>query len=266
MGENDVEFAAIGKLRGHPSLREIQVGAPGISNSGISARPKALFWQEYDRIAARRKVYVAAEALARERKYKEAAALLKDGLRPTDFPEWYAIGVLAYANGDHADYQALCKEMMKRFRTFAEGDQQSVRLCVLAPDSGVSFADLNNLMPPLSLIRQESRYFCFFVFITGMLEYRSGHPDAAVRLLTKVATHRFPEAMSAAAAGLAMAYWQLGNREDAHAELKRARAIIAPFWPDLAQPREKRGWDWWDWLAAELLIEEADKLINSDGL
>jgi len=36
---------------------------------------------------------------------------------------WVDFGATVFASGDHAEYQAICSAMMRRFRRLLEGDE-----------------------------------------------------------------------------------------------------------------------------------------------
>lgn len=134
-----------------------------------------------------------------------------------------------------------------------------MRGCVARPDCGVPLDDLRRLMPHVALVNPKSIYFCWYALTNGLLEYRAGRMPEAIELLSTVQTDRFDTALSAAAAGLAMAHCRLGDNDRARAHLKHARALIDPLWPNEAPAPDA----WHEMLLAYLLVQEAEELIES---
>jgi tetratricopeptide (TPR) repeat protein len=253
-------FNEVGMLRDHPSLRQIQFGAPNRAGTELAAKPCQEFWLEFDAAAQSRKVGLSVRELAAQGKFAEAAKLFKDQAI-LGFQDWSTLGTLLLASGDHKGYQAICKEMIERFRRRGEGDEAAVRLCLLNPDPGIPYTKLRQAMPQLGLIREDTPYRLAFVLTNGLLDFRGGQFDDAIGLLQKVRAEGETSEVVIAGAVISMAYFRQGQLDLAKTELVGARAAITPFWPNAPPQRGV----WHKWLMAELFLKEAEMLLEGTG-
>ena len=96
----------------------------------------------------------------------------------------------------------------------------------------------------------------------ALFAYRSGQFESAVQMLDEIDDPSHPEVSATANAVKAMAYYQAGRIENAMAALTRAREVIVPAWSNWS-PEKMEALDWPDWMMAELLLQEAEKLIGT---
>ena len=111
------------------------------------------------------------------------------------------------------------------------------------------------------------KIYHFFVLAKGLADYRAGRPAQVVKWL-----ERFPPKAdgihwdATKFAVLAMAYQGQARTEDAEVALAKAKAILTEKMPDPAKGRPFETGNWHDWLHAQVLCREAEKLIDEDEL
>jgi hypothetical protein len=60
----------------------------------------------------------------------------------------------------------------------------------------------------------------------------------------------------------AMARWRLGDSEGAQQDLQRARAALEPKLARSLRATDPEGGFWFDWVIAQLLLNEADSMLG----
>lgn len=189
-------------------------------------------------------------------------------LQPPENPWlWQDHALLRLQVGDAKGYQQICTEMVKRFGN--SDASEYVRLvpatCVLAPNA----LDEAAHVVALAERRQAKLGPSFYVyFILGLAYYRAGQDEQAVAALDK-GRQLDPTSDRSVLNWLTLAivHHRLGHAGEAHQWLDKAERWIEqtlrqtpPAAGEVAPP----GWDWWDWLKAQLLRREARALLNQD--
>jgi hypothetical protein len=101
----------------------------------------------------------------------------------------------------------------------------------------------------------------YFQACKAMSQYRLGHFPAAVEWAEKAAKNSSVAAQAKAYAILAMAHWQLGQKEVARA-MPAKGDTLAPSLPAV-NGAEDLGESWVAWLMARISLDEAGALIQS---
>jgi WD40 repeat protein len=201
---------------------------------------------------------------------------------PNEHWYWYCSAPLHLQIGDRQGYRQICREMLARFGKpeRLEFAHRTAHTCLLEPEA------VPDLQPVLNLADwvvtgMEKKPFNRWVPLTKALaEYRAGHYAAAVEWLNRFSPRVDGVHYDATAfAVLAMAKHRLGLApgadaarlaEEARAALTHAQAILSQKTPD---PSAGRPWgtawpysvdNFHDWLHAQILVHEAEKLFDKD--
>jgi serine/threonine protein kinase/WD40 repeat protein len=196
---------------------------------------------------------------------------------PDDHWCWYHTAPLCLQAGKRQEYRRICREMLARFGNTdkLEIADRTAKACSLAPEAVSDFGPVLKLTDRVVTGTEEHRDYRWFVLTKGLAEYRAGHYAVAVDWLNRFSPRAGGVHQDATAfAVLAMAKHQLGLAPgadavrlaaEARAALGHAQAILADKMPD---PKEGRPFDSYfhDWLHAQILVREAEKLIGKDDL
>jgi hypothetical protein len=209
-------------------------------------------------------------------------ALLAES-NPDEHWYWYQSAPLCLQTGKVEEYRRICREMLTRFGNTDKREiaERTAKTCSLAPGAVSDFAPVLKLADRAVPGTERHRYYRWFVLTKGLAEYRGGHDAAAVEWLNRFAPRAAGAHCDATAfAVLAMAKHRLGLAQgadaphlagEARAALSHALAILTKM-PD---PRAGRpfGEKWpftvgefHDWLHAQILVREAEKLFDKDDL
>ena len=145
--------------------------------------------------------------------------------------------------------------MVKRFRnTDAVSEAESTaKVCLLAPDSGIAPADISALLESARALADDAHLRHWYFLTCGLNEYRAGHWARAAEQLNRMDIP-WPPSKAAADVIFAMICHQQKDREGALARIKEARKQILPLGRGKADDP--------DWLAAGVLLQEAEQLIG----
>jgi serine/threonine protein kinase/WD40 repeat protein len=201
---------------------------------------------------------------------------------PKEHWYWYRYAPLCLVTGTVEEYRRASREMLTRFGNTDNPEiaERTARTCSLAADAVSDFAPVLKLADRAVTGTEKMPGFRWFVLTKALAEYRAGHfttavdwlnrfsprvdgvhPDAAAFAILAMAKHRLGLAPRADAARLA---------EEARAALTPAQAILLQKMPD---PKAGRPWgtgwpygvdNFHDWLHAQILVHEAEKLIGKD--
>jgi serine/threonine protein kinase/WD40 repeat protein len=183
---------------------------------------------------------------------------------------WYVFqaAALQLRAGDLASYRRTCREMLERF---GDTDQPEVadrtaKTCLLVPDA-VADPDRVLQMADRAVTGTENRgpNYRWFIFCKALAEYRAGRHARAVEWLGRFAPNPdLGNGDATAFAVLAMAQHQSAHPERARAALRSAQAIVREKLPDPGKSRPFGG-DWADWLRCQLLLHEAEELLEKES-
>jgi serine/threonine protein kinase/WD40 repeat protein len=203
-------------------------------------------------------------------------ALLAEA-HPDDHWFWYRSAPLCLQTGNVEGYRRVCREMLTRFGNTDKPyiAERTAKTCSLAPEAVSDLAPVLKLADQAVTGTEKHSHYRWFVLAKGLAEYRAGHYAAAVDWLNRFSPQADGAHWDATAfAGLAMAKHRLGLApganstrlaEGARAALIHAQTILSQKMPD---PKACRpfGSDFHDWLHAQILVHEAERLIDKDEL
>ena len=194
--------------------------------------------------------------LANDRKFADLERLLRSRLNNrTSTEEWsdyLKLAAVILAREDHVGYCGVCAEMRKRVK--AVQPFATVRICALAPDSGVSANDLQMLLDA-ALSHGPAPNEPWVLVACALVEYRCGNWSEAERYLRDYFSQKKSTASASTAARVVLAMIRSQQKDSiaAIAELKKAT--------DALDNRQAHDDYWSDWLMTEALVKEARQLV-----
>jgi tetratricopeptide (TPR) repeat protein len=205
-------------------------------------------------------------AYGRAGHWKEAAAdFSKLAEMEPDDTNYDALASLLVQTGDVENYRSQCARILARFgETEDPVLAQSMAVdCLIAPVGGIDLNAAAKLAGTAVSKGKENRFYPWFAFAKGLAEYRLGHFTNAVDWMQKPVAdgsgNTSPELMAQAWVVLAMAQYQSGQRDAAHAALAKGVGFIEML-PKLDSGDLGRNWP--DVLVAHALLKEAKELID----
>ena len=185
-------------------------------------------------------------------------------LAPLDHPAWFHSGPIYLAAGDPQGFRAHCRQMLEQFGQTKDEEiaERTAMTCLLAPDA-IDLKSVESLIE-LAITRTEKHTnYRYFTRAKGLAELRAGRPAEAIRWFNRFRPTVNDGPFGAGVfAALAMAHQALGNPGDARAALEKAKAIVKEQMPNPAQGRPFDAWH--DWLHADILLREADGLLEGN--
>src|SRR5262249_43462919 len=166
---------------------------------------------------------------------------------------------MAASDGD--SYRRICGEFVARFGQTDDPvvADRIVKTCSLAPNSVTDFGLVERLAERAITGTEQHPYYRFFIEAKGLAEYRAGHFEQAsewIQRYTPVADGKVWDAI--AFATLAMSQYRLSHVDQARQSLSCAHNIVAK------RPEDWRsGGLWFDWLHSEMLVHEAEEMLNN---
>ncbi len=201
----------------------------------------------------------------RRGRWREAAAdasLILD-LQLTDHYRYHTlIGLLAMAH-DTAAYEELCKRLLTKFANPTNPfiAERMVQDSLLIPNSWVDLDLADKLADTALAIGGSDAALPYFQACKAMSTYRLGHYQEAIEWGERAARISVADAQAKAYAILAMAHWQLGQKDKAQEALAKGDALAPKF--VLASDTDELGESWVAWLFARISLDEATALIQS---
>jgi hypothetical protein len=194
---------------------------------------------------------------------------------PNNHWYWFRSAPLYLQTGNVEGYRRVCREMLTRFGNTAKPEiaERTAKTCSLAPDAVSDFVPVLQLADRAVTGTEKHRDYRWFVLTKGLAEYRAGHYAAALEWLNRFSPGAGGDHFDATAFAVrAMAKYRLGLAPgadaarltaEARAALGHAQAILAKKMPD---PKAGRPYSSYfhDWLHAQILVHEAEKLIDED--
>jgi formylglycine-generating enzyme required for sulfatase activity/serine/threonine protein kinase/tetratricopeptide (TPR) repeat protein len=203
-------------------------------------------------------------------KWKEAAKACEEVLacRSDDSSDWFMDAALRLQVGDVEGYHRVCREMLKRFGETKDPRiaDQVAKACLLAPKAVDDLGPVYKLSD-LSLKDPSGTDYTWRQVCKCLAGYRKGLGDESIQGLARGILSGKPEHAARDATALviiAMAEQKRGKSDEARAALKDARGRIEANMPKVERG-EQFGDDWHDWLRCQILLREAEKLVEKDG-
>ncbi len=201
----------------------------------------------------------------RQARWQEAKAdtALAIELQPNEHYRYHTLAGLLAITHDRPAYEQLCKKLLTKFADTANPyvAERMAQDCLLLPNSGVDLGVVDKLADTAVTAGRSEADLPYFQACKAMSNYRLGHFAEAIEWGEKAAKSSLADAQAKAYAILAMAHWQLGQKDAARDGLAKGDALA----PNIQPGREAvdLGDLWVAWLMARISLDEATALIQS---
>ena len=199
------------------------------------------------------------DLMGRRARWREAAADAARALEHqlTDHYRYHTLAALLAAVGDRPAYEQVCKRLVTKFAdsTNPYVAERIAQDCFLLPNSGADLALMDKLADKAVTAGSGTDGLPYFQACKAMSNYRSENFAEAIAWGEKAANSPARFAQAKAYGVLAMAHWQLGQKDEARTALAKGDAL-APQADDLGE-------SWVAWLMARISLDEATKLIQT---
>ena len=192
----------------------------------------------------------------------DAALALENQL--TDHYRYHTLAALLATAGDRPAYEQVCKRLVSKFAdsTNPYVAERIAQDCFLLPNSGADLALMDKLADKAVTAGSGGDDLPYFQACKAMSNYRLGNFFEAIAWGEKAAKSSIGFAQAKAYAVLALAHWQLGQKDEARAALARGDALAPGILPE--NGAVDLGESWVAWLMARISLDEAARLIQSD--
>jgi hypothetical protein len=206
------------------------------------------------------------DVMGRRGRWREAASdvglLLQ--LQPGEHYHYHRLAALLAILQNRPAYEQLCQKLVVTF-TNSPNPYVNERVgqdCLLLPNSGVDLTLMDKLADTALTIGSDDSSLGYFRACKAMARYRLGDCREATEWAEKVAGSPAvdPPAKAKAFAVLAMANWQLGQKDGARAALASGDLLYPAN--SAVHGAEDLGESWVAWLFARISLDEATKLIQ----
>ena len=209
---------------------------------------------------------VRSDLMARRGRWQQAAAdaALVPKYLPNDHYRYHTLAGLLVITHNRLEYEKLCQKILPMF-TDTSNPYIAERVaddCLLLPDSGVDLQVVDRLATRAATNENDASSIGYFQGCKALSEYRQGHFSEAVVWAEKSLKTDQPFAQAKGYAVLAMAQWQLGQKENARTMLAHGNSLA----PQISSAKDTvdLGDSWVAWLFARILLDEAGQLIQPD--
>ena len=205
------------------------------------------------------------DLFARRGKWQEAvtdAALAFDD-KPSDSGLYAMVAALYLKTGQRAAYEHFCDVLLKSFAqtTNIFIADQVAKACLFVPRAELDLHAVARLADLAALNGTSDKIAMpFFQDCKAISEYRQGHYSEAVEWAKKPLEIPGNYVHGHVYAVLAMAYWQLGDRQEAQAMLAKGEILAPSVMP--ASIAEDPSNAWLAWLFARIQLDEATALVR----
>ena len=178
----------------------------------------------------------------------------------------FQLAVLVLEIGDRETYRAHCQKMVARFRaTNLPGPLgETAEACLLVAEPGPDSEVAGQLADQAFSLGKNSFWVYYVQFVKGLAEYRAGHYASAVDWVDKCIGQPTmvsgPRPDGPAYLVQAMAQHKLKRSDEARAALAKAADIVNAKLLKVQDTALDENWI--DWLIAEILLREAQALID----
>ena len=205
-----------------------------------------------------------ADVLGRQGRWQEAAtnAALALELQPTEHYRYHLLAVLMAITHNRPVYEQLCRRITA---TFSETKnpyiaERMAKDCLLLPQSGADLQLADKLADTAVTAGLGDASMPLFQTCKAMSNYRLGRFAGAIEWAEKAVNASQDFAQAQANAVLALAHWQVGQKDEARAALARGNGLTANIFP--VQDNGDIGREWLAWLLARVWLDEAMALIQ----
>jgi tetratricopeptide (TPR) repeat protein len=202
--------------------------------------------------------------MGRRGRWQEAAAdaTLALKLQPNDHYRYHTLAALLAMNHDRSGYEKICNTLLTKFvnPTNPFVAERIVQDNLLLPNSGADLELMDRFADTAVTLGRGDAAMPYFEACKAMSDYRLRRFSEAIVWGEKAANSSLDFARAKAYAVLALAHWQLGQKDKAQAMLGKGSALAPaiPAGPDT----EDLGESWVAWLMARISLDEAAALIH----
>jgi len=208
------------------------------------------------------------DLMGRQGRWKEAvaSAALAVEYQPTDQFRYHTLAALLAMTRNRPAYERLCRKSLVTFTNTSNPyiDERIAKDCLCLPDSGVDLEFVDKLADKaVSLGSSYSNALPYFQTAKAMSAYRLGHFAESIEWAEKTLKSSVIYPNAHAYAILAMAHWQLDQKDVARVMLDKGDSLT----PNILQSHEvvDLGDAWVAWLLARISLDEATRLIKSEA-
>jgi len=187
----------------------------------------------------------------------DSALVLK--LEPDEHYDYHRLAALLAMTQNRPAYEQVCQQFSKKFSGTKDPfvAERLTEDCLLLPGSTVDLRAVDKLADTAVSDGSHDSALPYFQACKAMSNYRAGHYREAIDWAEKAtkSSTADPQAKAKAFAVMAMANWQLGQKDAARAALANG---------DTLAPRQEAtdlGDPWVAWIMARISLDEATKLI-----
>jgi serine/threonine protein kinase/tetratricopeptide (TPR) repeat protein len=203
--------------------------------------------------------------MGRRGRWQEAAADASLALenQPTEHYRYHTLAALLAMAGDRPAYEQVCKKLVTKFADTKDPfvAERVAQDCLLLPNSGADLALMDKLADTATIVGSSDASLPYFQACKAMSKYRLQQFSEAIAWGDKAANSSIDFAQAKAYAVLAMAHWQLGQRDEARAALAKGDALAPAILPKSGS--EDLGESWVAWLMARISLDEATRLLQT---
>jgi tetratricopeptide (TPR) repeat protein len=183
--------------------------------------------------------------------------------QPLNSGRYAVVAALLVKAKDFSAYEQFCRRVIKLYAdsTNIFVADQVAKACLFAPSAAVDLTIVGRLADvAVTLGVGNDGAMPYFQVCKALAEYRLGHFNAAAEWAKKSVDSRRKEAQGHAYGVLAMAYWQLGRKDEARAMFANGEKLAPPVMPARVVQDTKDAW--LAWLFARIQLDEAGALIE----
>jgi eukaryotic-like serine/threonine-protein kinase len=205
------------------------------------------------------------DLLGRQGRWQEAAAdaALILEYQPAEHYRYHTLAGLLAVTHNRSAYEQLCRKILTTFTNTMNPyvAERMAKDCMLLPDVEVDLQSAARLADKSVTLENSNDSMPYSQAAKALAEYRQGHFVEAINWAKKPLNHPEVYARSHAYAVLSMAYWQIGQKDEARAMLVEGKALAENTVP--GRDAEKIGGAWVAWLFSQIQLDEATALIQS---
>ncbi len=203
--------------------------------------------------------------MGRRGRWREAAADARLALEHqlTDHYRYHTLAALLAMPGDRPAYEQVCERLVTKFADSTDPyvAERIAQDCLLLPDSRADLLLMDKLADKAVTAGSGTDGFPYFQACKAMSNYRLGHFSEAIAWGEKAAQSSAEFAQAKAYAVMAMAHWQMGQKDEARAALAKGDTLA----PGISSEKgtDDLGESWVAWLMARISLDEATKLLQN---
>jgi eukaryotic-like serine/threonine-protein kinase len=235
---------------------EAQQLLDGILTPAFVARPVSVYLL-IDRV----------DVMGRRGRWREAAADAARALEHqlTEHYRYHTLAALLAMAGDRPAYEQACKKLAAKFAD-SKDPYVSERIAqdfLLLPDSGADLMLMDKLADSAVTAGAGTDGLPYFQACKAMSQYRLGNFSEATEWGQKAVGSSTGFAKAKAHAVVAMAHWQLGQKNEALAALGKGDSLAPAVSPEI-ETRDL-GESWVAWVMARISLDEATRLTQNQN-